>query len=105
MLRIYGTALETISELRPWVVALERVDADLARQMRRALASVALNISEGAGSKGRLRKLRYHSAFGSALESQSCIEVAGALHGAAPPSDRTLDKLSHVAGALAILSR
>jgi len=39
---------------------------------------VALNISEGMGSRGRLRQARYHTALGSARETLACLEVAEA---------------------------
>jgi four helix bundle protein len=45
----------------------------------RAAASLALNLSEGAYSRGRNKQLRYHSALGSAREAFSCLEVAVAL--------------------------
>jgi four helix bundle protein len=104
-MRIYGVILEVIGELRPFVGLLERTDADLARQARRALASVALNCAEGMGSRGRLRGLRFHSALGSAKESMACVDVGVALHGLGAPEHATLEKLRHVIGALTILSR
>lgn len=39
---------------------------------------MALNISEGMGSRGRLRQARYHTALGSARETLACLEVAEA---------------------------
>lgn len=39
---------------------------------------MALNISEGMGSRGRLRQVRYHTALGSARETLACLEVAEA---------------------------
>jgi hypothetical protein len=65
MLKIYGVILEVIGELKPVIGQLERCDADLARQMRRAMCSVALNTAEGMGTRGKLRNVRYHSALGS----------------------------------------
>ena len=51
MLRIYGVILEVVTDLRPVVGQIERRDADLARQMRRAMCSVALNVAEVAPGK------------------------------------------------------
>jgi four helix bundle protein len=79
MLRIYPVILEVIAELRPVVGALERCDGDLARQMRRAMASVALNTAEGMGSGGKLRAARYHNALGSMQETMACVDVGVAL--------------------------
>ncbi|HEY4120782.1 MAG TPA: four helix bundle protein [Byssovorax sp.] len=83
MLRIYPVMIEMLAALRPVVRQVERRDADLARQLRRAAASVALNTAEGMGSQGGLRRVRYHSALGSARETMACLEVARALHGVA----------------------
>src|SRR5262245_50463071 len=52
MLRIYSVLLELIRSLRSLLRELERHDPDLARQCRRALCSSALNIAEGAYSRG-----------------------------------------------------
>jgi four helix bundle protein len=49
MLRIYDVILDVVKALRPVIGRIERKDADLARQMRRAVSSVALNCAEGIG--------------------------------------------------------
>ena len=79
MLRIYTTVIEVLGLLRPVMAQIERHDRDLARQLRRASASVALNISEGSGSRGGTRRERYHNALGSARETGACLDVAEAL--------------------------
>jgi hypothetical protein len=71
MLRIDSTVLEVIRGLRPVVASIEMHDRDLARQLRRAMASVALNIQEGSGSNGGTRRERYRKALGSARERVS----------------------------------
>jgi len=76
MLRIYPVTVETLRELRPVMERIEKKDSDLGRQLRRAAASVALNLSEGMGSRGKLRQVRYHTALGSARETLACLEVA-----------------------------
>ena len=76
MLRIYDTMIEVLRGLQSVVVAIERHDRDLARQLRRAASSVALNISEGSGSSAGTRRERYRNALGSARETGACLDVA-----------------------------
>ena len=79
MLRIYDVMLKTLRDLRPVLARIESKDRDLARQMRRALASMVLNCGEGSGSNGGTRRERYRSARGSAQESLSGLDAAVAL--------------------------
>ena len=79
MLKIYPFILETIAALQPWAEQITRKDADLGRQLRRASASIALNVAEGQYSRGKNRECRFHTALGSARETLSCFEVAVAL--------------------------
>ena len=78
MLRIHSVAIGCCAEIRVVAEALARKDAALADQLRRAMASVALNIAEGAGSQGKNRNARYFNALGSAREVGSALEVARA---------------------------
>ena len=78
MLNIYPVVIQFIGTLRPLLAQIERRDRDLGRQLRRASASVALNLAEGMYSRGELRTARYHSALGSMREVESCLEVARA---------------------------
>src|SRR5258708_38419533 len=79
MLRIYVTILEVIRSLRPIVATIETHDRDLARQLRRVMSSIALNVQEGSGSNGGTRRERYRNALGSARETGACLDVALAL--------------------------
>jgi four helix bundle protein len=79
MLRIYPVLLELVRSVKPLVSCLERRDADLARQCRRALTSAPLNVAEGSYSRGQNRAARYHTALGSLREALACFEVAAAL--------------------------
>lgn len=76
MLRIYPVVLEVLTALQQVLRQIERRDRDLARQLRRCSASVALNLAEGMFSRGQNRGVRYHSALGSARETLACLEVA-----------------------------
>ncbi len=51
MLRIYGVAVRLLVGLRPAIERIERRDRDLGRQLRRAGASVLLNLGEVAPGK------------------------------------------------------
>ena len=79
MLRIYETMLDVLRMLRPVIVQIEKHDRDLGNQLRRASASVPLNIAEASGSAGGTRNVRYRTALGSAREVGACLDVARAL--------------------------
>jgi four helix bundle protein len=79
MLKVYGEVLDVIRELKDAMAVIERRDADLARQMRRAIASVALNVAEGQGSRGRNGAMRFSTALGSMRETKACLDVAQAM--------------------------
>ena len=68
-----------LAGLRPLIAVLERRDPDLARQLKRAGSSVALNIAEGSYARGRNRLSLYQVALGSSKEVGACIDVAKAL--------------------------
>jgi len=70
--------LHVIELVRPLVVAIGRRDRDLAAQVRRAVSSVGLNISEGFGTAAGNARLRFESARGSLYEAQAglCMAVA-----------------------------
>ena len=62
--------------LRALHVSLKRHDSDLAKQLRRAAASIHLNIREGQLSQGGRRRSRYFDAMASANECRGIIEFA-----------------------------
>ena len=84
MLRVYPQLLALVQSVTPLIRQLELHDYDLARQCKRALSSVPLNIAEGGYSRGGNRKVRYHTALGSLREAQACFETATAF-GYMPP--------------------
>jgi four helix bundle protein len=100
MLRVYETVLQVIAGLRPVMVRIEKHDKDLARQLRRASSSVALNVCEGSGSSGGTRRERYRNALGSARETGACLDVAMALGYVEEIDARLLDALDKVRATL-----
>ena len=80
MLKIYSDSLAMLETLNVDIATIERHDTDLARQLRRAAASVTLNIAEGSYARGRNRKALYNVALGSAKEVRACLDVARAFH-------------------------
>ena len=89
MLTIYRPYLTALSQMRSSITRIEHRDTDLARQLRRAAASVALNMAEGTGSHGGTRRQRFLSALGSANEVLACFDVAAALGYCDPPPEVT----------------
>ena len=100
MLRIYEVMLDVLREMRPWMEQIGRHDRSLEDQLRRAGASVALNVAEGSGARGKNRGLRYSTALGSARETRACLQVAGALGYVTSVEPSVLDKLDHVIATL-----
>ena len=74
-------ALEVALEAVREVAGIEKLvgDADLARQMRRAVVSVALNLAEGNRRRGRDRLQLFRVAAGSADEVVTALRIAEAL--------------------------
>ena len=105
MMRIYDTVIEVLVELRPVVRTIEGHDRDLARQLRRAASSVALNLGEGSGSYGGTRRERYRNALGSARETGSCLDVAVACGYVGSVDAGLLDRLDKVRATLAKVAR
>ena len=94
-----------IGALRPVIETIERHDADLARQMRRASSSVALNVAEGAYSRGKNRPVRYQTALGSMRETLACVEVAVAQGYVGRVDEELLDAIDRVMATLFKLVR
>ena len=104
ILKIYSVVLEVVRGVRPVIEEMERKDPDLARQMRRAVSSVALNVSEGAYSRGKNRGARYHNAMGSMRETLACIEVGEALGYLERPDAALLDSIGRIMATLTKLT-
>ncbi len=100
MLRTHGTALELVRDVVELLEVIEKRDPDLARQGRRAVTSVPLNIAEGGDQPGKRRDLHYRIAMGSAREAWSVVQVAHAARYIAAPSEEMKKKFDIVIGTL-----
>ena len=105
MLRIYEDAIAMLEMLAVYIATIERHDVDLARQLRRAGASVVLNIAEGSYARGGNRKALYNVALGSAKEVRAGLDVARALKYIAAIDESIAAKLSSICAVLYRLTR
>jgi four helix bundle protein len=96
----HTTILDVLRELRPVMEEIEAHDRDLARQLRRASTSIALNTGEGSGCNGGTRRERYRNALGSARETGACLDAAMALGYVEAVDPALLDRLDHVRAVL-----
>jgi len=105
MLRIYPVSLRMAADAATAVNRIGRKDPDLARQLRRAAASVPLNIAEGTAGLGKTRTARYADALGSAYEVDACLDVAVAMRYVPEPDAAVRERLRHIIGTLVKLTR
>ena len=104
MLRVHDLALDLVREVAPLAVAIGREDADLAKQLRRAMSSVPLNIAEGTDQRGARRTSHYSIALGSAREAWSALRTGAAWGYVPEPPQHVKARFDHLIGALYILS-
>ena len=100
MLRIHDDAIGCCEEVGAIGRQIERRDRSLADQMRRAMASVCLNIAEGCGSQGKNQNARYWNALGSAREVRAALRVARAFRYVDVVDDELLDTLDRICATL-----
>jgi four helix bundle protein len=100
MLRIYAVVIEMVAGVGRVAEEIERRVPDLARQLRRAAASVALNTAEGMGNTAGHKRQRYQTALGSAREVKACVDVARAMRYVGEIDAGTLDQMDHVIATL-----
>ena len=103
-LKIYNDTIQLMRDVQKVLVEIARRDADLARQMKRALTSVALNISEGEHRRDGNGRARFSTAMGSANEVRASLEVAEAL-GYIETRAQERDTLDRIARTLFVLTR
>ena len=72
----YRVALELVAQVQPFICSIARTDPDLARQLKRALPSVAQNLAEGMRRTGRDRAHLLTIALGSADEVRTIVDIA-----------------------------
>ena len=105
MLRIHDVMLEVIRKMRPLMVAIERNDIPLAKQLKASRSSVTLNIAEGGGSFGGTRRERYRSALGSARETLSNLQTAEAFGYVRALPEEVVAGMNQVIGTLVRVAR
>jgi len=93
-------AIQCCAAVGPVANQIARRDAALANQLRRAMANVALNISEGAGSQGKLQNARYFNALGSAREVGTALDVAQAFGYIGELDAELLDRVDRIRATL-----
>jgi len=100
MLKIHESAIRCCTSVGSIANEVARKDSDLANQMRRAMTSVALNISEGGGSQGKNRHARHFNALGSAHEVSTALKVAVAFGYVGSVDEALLDDLDRIRATL-----
>ncbi|MEJ7604666.1 MAG: four helix bundle protein, partial [Kofleriaceae bacterium] len=78
MFDTYEVAKQLVVRLRDVVPVIQRVDHDLADQLRRAASSVVLNLAEGQRFDNGNKLRHYKIAQGSAHEVKAALDVAEA---------------------------
>ncbi|UJR79533.1 four helix bundle protein [Sandaracinus amylolyticus] len=78
MLKITENAIECCRDVSRIAKQVAKHDRSLADQLRRAMASVALNAAEGSGAHDGNGRMRLRTALGSAREVDVALRVAEA---------------------------
>ena len=77
--RIYEDCLELLRECAPIWRTVNKIDRDLARQLKRSAMSVRANVAEGMSRSDGNMRVRFECAIGSARETRCHLEVAEVL--------------------------
>ena len=103
-LKFYADVITLIKTLRPTVETIARHDADLGRQLRRALTSIPLNIAEGARLNDGNGRARFLTAMGSTNEVAAILETSAALGYVGSLNAEVMDDLDRIARSLTKLA-
>ena len=104
-MKIYAVMIAMVKSVCALSRKVQQHDPDLAKQMRRAATSVALNGVEGWHSHGGNRVARFVNAMSSARETVACLDLSvacGYLTDAEVEVD--LDRLDHITAVMWRLS-
>ena len=104
MLQIYPIILSFVADVAELTPRIAHHDPDLARQLRRASSSVALNCSEGMYARGRSRTNCYNIALREMREAYAALEVAVRLRYLPPLAEELEDRIQRIVGTLYRLS-
>ena len=77
-LRIVDDIVQTVATVHGLCRVIARQDADLSKQLKRAINSVGLNCGEGLFARGGNRTVRLESAMASGREVIFGLRIAGA---------------------------
>ena len=90
--KLYELSIDLVKLVAP---VAEAVDAGLADQLRRVVASVPANLAEGSGRIGKDRLHHYRIAYGSARELRAHLDIAGRLaYADTATADRLADRVT-----------
>jgi four helix bundle protein len=104
MLNIYPIIVSFVADVAELTPRIAHHDPDLARQLRRASAAVALNAAEGMYARGRSRTACYNIALRELRESYSALELSVRLRYLPPLSAELEDRIQRIIGTLYRLS-
>jgi four helix bundle protein len=100
-LEIYQVSVQKVASVSRLARMVQKHDADLARQMRRASTSVPLNIAEGVHSRGGNKAVRLQTAMASARETMAAIDVSvAAEYISGDKAPELLDQLDRIVATL-----
>ena len=100
MLRIYPTCIDVARQGRELAERIARFDPEQARQLRKAVNSVAFNVGEGSGLRAGRRRNAYDIALGEAREVLVNLEVAEATGYIPPIAPQLRKQLNQIIGTL-----